>query len=702
MKSENLPMGAGRSIASRATLLRSSEEYYRAVRDALIAARHSVYISAWDIHSQIALVPDSNDDYPIHLGPLLEALVGSRPELSVYLSLWDYSVIYLNERENPRYWKQMDEHYARFNFQFDDELPLTASQHEKVVVIDRKLAFCGGLDLSIWRWDTTAHHFHDERRVNPDGESYPPIHDTQLMLEGPIVDHFVDNFHYRWKRAGGYELPTDDDPIEQATSLWPQSQHVDFENVTACLYRTRAPYKDFDGLFECEELMLRSIECAEKLIFIENQYYSSEKINDALKSRLKEKNGPEVVMILTEDTNGWMEEGTMGLARDYLLYQLRESDHHDRLRVLYTRRFSDDGQSKNVYIHSKIHSIDDRIFKVGSTNLTNRSMKVDTECDIAIHSDNPCAAVRQIRLDLLGIHSGCPATEIKEICGSHRSFVAAVDTLVEKCGGRLAYFPKRGESEIKQLVASNIELDPDEPIDPSYWLESVSSPGDGEAAGKRLVLSTIGLILICLGVVAVNFFGSDFLSKAMLTENLGRLASHPYTFPALVAGFFVLTLVGIPLNLLLVGTALAISPWQAFLAGVIGSHLAAWGGYFAGAYFGRPLYKRYLAQKMRSLNSRLEQGSVIAIAVMRILPVAPFFAINMACGALSVSFRKYVLGTLLGMIPGIFAVTMLSDRVRSVIVDPNWVNGLLVVLACALVLGAVWFLKSMLNQRRPA
>jgi phosphatidylserine/phosphatidylglycerophosphate/cardiolipin synthase-like enzyme/uncharacterized membrane protein YdjX (TVP38/TMEM64 family) len=702
MRLSSFPSGAGRSCATRAALLRSSQEYYHRFREALIQAGQSVYISAWDINSQIALVSEADDEYPVHLGALLEVLLDQRSSLSVFLSLWDYSLIYVNERESPRYWEELAEKYPNFHFQLDDALPLTASQHEKVVVVDGSLAFCGGLDLSIWRWDTADHHFRDERRQNPDGESYPPIHDTQLMLEGPVVRYLVDNFHDRWKRAGNGKGPEVSNDGDTSESLWPNNRAADLEDVVAALYRTRAPYQGNARIFECEELMLRSIEVANKFIFIENQYYSSAKINDALRKRLEDPEGPEVVMILTEDTDGWMEESTMGLARDYLLHHLRQSDQHNRLRVLYTRRFAEDGQSRNVYIHSKTHCIDDRIFKVGSTNLTNRSMRVDTECDIALFADVHCEAIRQIRFDLLSIHSGLSKSTVESLCASQKSFVAAVDCLVEQSEQRLAYFPNKGASELKQLIARNIELDPDEPIDPSYWLETTSSPSDGAAAGKRLIGSTIGLIAICLGIVAVNFFGSDFLSEAMLTENLSRLASHPYTFPALVSGFFLLTLIGIPLNLLLVGTALAISPWQAFAAGVIGSHLAAWGGYFAGAYFGRPLYKRYLAQKMRSFSARLEEGSVVAIAIMRVLPIAPFFAINMACGALGVSFAKYVSGTLLGMIPGIFAVTMLSDRVRSVIVDPNWVNGSLVVLVCLLVLAAVWIIKSKLARRRPA
>lgn len=702
MNFSSFPAGAGRSTAARAALLRSSQEYYSALREALIAARQTVYISAWDINSQIALVSEAEDDDPRHLGPLLESLLEQRPQLSVFLSLWDYSMIYLNERESPRYWDELAKNNARFHFQFDDALPLTASQHEKVVIVDEILAFCGGLDLSTWRWDTAEHAFEDHRRKNPDGESYPPIHDTQLMVEGPIVGLLVENFHDRWKRSGGSQLPEDQRKADPAESLWPQNRAPDFENMVACLYRTRSPYKGYGGVFECEDLLLRSIEFAKQHIFVENQYYSSAKINDALKKRLEDPEGPEVVMILTEDTNGWMEESTMGLARDYLLHQLRASDQYDRLRVLYTRRFSDEGQSKNVYIHSKTHCVDDRILKVGSTNLTNRSMRVDSECDIAILSDAASPAMRQVRFDLLGIHSGLPSKTVEKLCSSNDSLVAAIDSLVEHSGNRLAHFPRKRASELKQLIARNVELDPDEPLDPGYWLENTSSASDGAAAGKRLIASTIGLVAICLGIVAINFFGSDFLSKALLTENLSRLASHPYTFPALVGGFVVLTLIGVPLNLLLVGTALAISPWQAFLAGVIGSHLAAWGGYFAGAYLGRPLYKRYLAPKLGSFNARLEEGSVVAIAIMRVLPIAPFFAINMACGALGVSFAKYVLGTLLGMIPGIFAVTMLSDRVRSVIVDPNWVNGSLVVLACLVVLGAVWSIKTRLGRRRPA
>ena len=81
----------------------------------------------------------------------------------------------------------------------------------------------------------------------------------------------------------------------------------------------------------------------------------------------------------------------MGVARQRLLAHLRRADVHDRFRI-YTPVTA---AGAPVYVHAKVLVIDDRLLRIGSSNLNNRSMGLDTECDLAIDAapDAPDAPV---------------------------------------------------------------------------------------------------------------------------------------------------------------------------------------------------------------------------------------------------------------------------------------------------------------------
>ncbi len=87
--------------------------------------------------------------FPIPLAKFLSALVQRRPELTVRLLLWDFSMLYAFERESfPQFsldWNTPDQ----VQLCLDREAPLGCSQHQKIVVVDDAVAYSGGLDLTI-------------------------------------------------------------------------------------------------------------------------------------------------------------------------------------------------------------------------------------------------------------------------------------------------------------------------------------------------------------------------------------------------------------------------------------------------------------------------------------------------------------------------------------------------------------------------
>ncbi len=184
-----------------------------------------------------------------------------------------------------------------------------------MVVVDDQLAFVGGLDLTACRWDTQEHRPDDPRRVD-NGNKYNPFHDVQMMVEGEVAQVLGDLARRRWLKATGKELPS---PSGSFQPPWPHSFEPDLENVEVGIARTEPPHDGKKGVQEIENLYQDAIHAAQELIYIENQYFTANKIGEALAARLKKKNGPEVILILPRKCSGWLEEGTMGVLRARLL-----------------------------------------------------------------------------------------------------------------------------------------------------------------------------------------------------------------------------------------------------------------------------------------------------------------------------------------------------------------------------------------------
>ena len=98
--------------------------------------------------------------------------------------------------------------HRRVHFRFDDQHPLGGSHHQKVVVIDDRLAFVGGTDLTGHRWDTSEHRIDEPLRTTLTGKPYPPYHEVEAMVEGPIAADLGELARERWNRRGTRRLRT--------------------------------------------------------------------------------------------------------------------------------------------------------------------------------------------------------------------------------------------------------------------------------------------------------------------------------------------------------------------------------------------------------------------------------------------------------------------------------------------------------------
>src|SRR5690606_33442808 len=227
--------------AERAALLVDGADYFAALRSSILKAEHSVTIIGWDIDSRAPLrhvphddSPDPESEAPETLGALLAYAVERRPALRIRILLWNYSILYAIERELLPSLSLGWQTPPQIEFHFDDMLPLGASHHQKIVVVDDSVAFSGGLDITRRRWDTQDHAPGDPRRVDPWGKPYGPFHDVQMVVDGAAARALGDLVADRWQRATGKSIERSTAPGDP----WPAGVPVDFTDISIGLART--------------------------------------------------------------------------------------------------------------------------------------------------------------------------------------------------------------------------------------------------------------------------------------------------------------------------------------------------------------------------------------------------------------------------------------------------------------------------------
>ena len=144
-------------------------------------------------------------------------------------------------------------------------------------------------------------------------------------------------------------------------------------------------------------------------------------------ARLEEDDPPEIVIVHPEHADGWLEQQAMDHTRAQLVNCIRKADHRSRFSIWIP--FTG---ATPIYVHAKIMIVDDEVLRIGSANLNNRSLGLDSECDLFIDCERPanCGCgdtIRSLRLSLLGEHCGLSVEEMGATLDRHGSMSAAIE-----------------------------------------------------------------------------------------------------------------------------------------------------------------------------------------------------------------------------------------------------------------------------------
>ncbi len=435
--------------------------YFRALREAMIAAREQVLLIGWDFDLEMELLPGESDavglapdGYPNVLQDFFEAIVAEKPELSIHLLRWTGSVVLAPGRVVPMAKLSMMGS-DRIQVAFDGRHPVGACHHQKIVVVDNQLAFCGGIDATDGRWDTPAHEPDDPRRRLRGGKAAMPWHDVTTALTGDAARALGELARVRWERATGQSLPV---PGAGAGPFWPSSLAVTATDVVTAIARTEPPEQDRAIVNEIEEMLLDSIRAAQSLIYLESQYFASAAVADTLAERLEEPDGPEVVVINPQEAHSALEDAAMHRERETLIAGLEARDRYNRFRIWTPVNAA----GEQIYVHAKVCVIDDWLLRVGSSNINSRSMGFDTECDVAVvaHDSATRRAIAGVRNVLMAEHLGASPDGLAREIERRGSMVQAMDALNTPGGRGLRRVARKDQNALADMVAQSKVFDP--------------------------------------------------------------------------------------------------------------------------------------------------------------------------------------------------------------------------------------------------
>lgn len=437
-------------------------DYFQHVKAAMLRAHHRIMLIGWDFDARttfergVKTLPGPNQ-----LGAFLYWMLWKRPDLHVYLlksnlrllpafdGIWfGLTPVSLLNQFSSR----------RIHFAIDGAHPLGSVHHQKIAVIDDAVAFCGGMDLTVGRWDNPAHE-DDSRQRRTFGRAYGPRHDVAVAVDGAAARALGDQARARWQTATDGSVES----VAAKDVAWPTGLEPSLRNVDVGIALTMPELDHRPEVREVEALNLAAIAAARHTIYLENQYLASRRLVEALADRLKESDGPEIVIVIARKGNNPLERGTMDSARHRLIQLLWESDEHHRLGVYWPATAG----GASIYVHSKVLVIDERLLRVGSSNLNNRSMGFDSECDVAIEADIDSPdndAVRSqitaLRDQLVAEHLGTSVGDFQRALRGCQSLRHAIEEL-RGHGKTLRPFTESTVADEAGPLAENDLMDPD-------------------------------------------------------------------------------------------------------------------------------------------------------------------------------------------------------------------------------------------------
>jgi phosphatidylserine/phosphatidylglycerophosphate/cardiolipin synthase-like enzyme len=358
------------------------------IAEELRLARSHVHLAGWHFSPDFAL---KRDGEAVVLRNLLAELA-ERVDVRVLVWAGAPLPLFRPSRGEVRKMRERLVKYTKIECALDAKERPMHCHHEKTIVIDDRVAFVGGIDLT------------SESGDRYDADHHPPRanvgwHDACARIEGPAVNDVAEHFRMRWHEVTGEALA----PVRPSAASGDLDVQI-VRTVPEKIY-TATPRGDFRIL----ESYIRAIQAAERFIYIENQFLWSPEIEAVLRDKILNPPRPDfrLLLLLPSKPNSGADD-TRGVLGD--LIEADDDAADDTGRLLACTLFA---RSRNltdpIYIHAKIAIIDDNWLTLGSANLNEHSLFNDTEMNIVTRDPD---LARNTRLRLWAEHLELPLEAI--------------------------------------------------------------------------------------------------------------------------------------------------------------------------------------------------------------------------------------------------------------------------------------------------
>jgi phosphatidylserine/phosphatidylglycerophosphate/cardiolipin synthase-like enzyme len=385
---------------NRVTPLIDGERYFAALAEALAQAQAYVYVVGWCLTPHIPFKrPHPHEMVQTRLLALLSE---TAPRVPVRILLWSGAPFLL--QPTTRTMKAVQQAIAEqcpgdIQCRLDHSAHISHCHHQKAIVIDGRIAFVGGMDLTTFqgdRWDTPQHPL----------RAGPNWHDVQVRIEGEAAADVEHNFRQRWLATAGAG------PLPHREPAWEESWQTPVQ-IVRTIPRGVYPFAP-RGEYGIHHAYTRALRGAQRLIYLENQYLWSPDVVDALIAAMNKQHTEPFRIVIVLPARAYSGKWD----NDQHVAKLREVDDGRGIvsvYSLYTSGPSSIGVQaftyRPIYVHAKVAIVDDEWLTVGSANLNNRGLITDSEINAVVRDPE---LARNLRVDLWAEHLALPREQVAQ------------------------------------------------------------------------------------------------------------------------------------------------------------------------------------------------------------------------------------------------------------------------------------------------
>ena len=228
-------------------------------------------------------------------------------------------------------------------------------------------------------------------------------------------------------------------------------------------------------------------------------------------------------------------------------------------------------------------------------------------------------------------------------------------------------------AEVDEVVPESELLDPEKPLEPDELVDYFIGSREQQSAYRHIMK----IVLLVAGVLILAVLWRWTPAREWVDVQSAKAAGEwirqqPFT-PLMVMSAYVLGgLVAFPITLMVIASVIVFGPWWGLAYALAGAELSALVVFGIGRLLGRDAVRRVAGSLLNRISRKLSDSGLAAIITFRIVPVAPFSVINVIAGVSEMRLKDYAVGTFVGMLPGIGAIALLSDRISAFPSSPGF------------------------------